>query len=70
MQKMIYKKSLSSQGEIVWMLNAFKDNDNKLKAVIMHDPDSANAWESMPYEVVKLCKLRPTVADFNKVFGK
>jgi len=70
MQKMIYKKNLVSQGEIVWMLNAFKDNDNKLKAIIMHDPDSANAWKDMPYEVVKLCKLRPTTADFNKVFEK
>lgn len=70
MQKMIYKKNPNSQGEIVWMLNAFKDNDDKLKAVIMHDPDSANAWKNMPYEVVKLSKLMPTVADFNKVFGR
>ena len=70
MQKMIYKKNPESQGEIVWMLNSFKDNDNKLKAIIMHDPNSANAWKDMPYEVVKLCKLRPTTIDFNKVFGK
>lgn len=68
MQKMMYKKRPESQVETVWMLNAFKDGDSKLKAIIMHDPNSANAWKDMPYEVVKLSKLRPTVEDFNKVF--
>lgn len=68
MQKMIYTKRNESQGEIVWMVNAFKDLDNKLKAIIMHNPNSAIAWKDMPYEVVKLSKLRPTSKDFNKIF--
>lgn len=69
MQKMLYIKRPESQPETVWMLSAFKDHDNKLKAIIMHDPDSASAWKDMPYEVVKLNKLRPTPSDFNKVFA-
>lgn len=69
MQKMLYIKRPESQPETVWMLNAFKDHDNKLKAIIMHNPDLALAWKDMPYEIVKLSKLRPTTSDFNTVFA-
>lgn len=40
-----------------------------MKAIIMHNPDSALAWKDMPYKTVKLSKLRPTTSDFNAVFA-
>ena len=69
-QKMIYKKRPESAGEVVILLGTFKGTvDNKLYATIMHNPDSAVCWKDMPYEVVKLNRLRPTTEDFNKVFS-
>lgn len=67
MQRMIYKKRLESDGEIVWMLNAYKAPDNKLKAIIMHSTDII-AYREMPYEEVKLSKLRPLPEDYAYVF--
>lgn len=73
MQKMLYKKTAKSDPEVVWMLNAYCDAANgKLKAIIMrmHANAIPNGWDSMPYDVVKLSKLRPVAEDFNKVFAK
>jgi hypothetical protein len=69
MKKMIYKKNPNSQGEIVIVMNTYKGMDNKLKAIIMHDPNSAVAWKDMPYEEVKLSKLRP-MEDFKTLIEK
>ena len=73
MQKMLYKKTAKSDLEVVWMLNAYCDAaDGKLKAVIMRKLPNVipNGWDSMPYDIVKLSKLRPMAEDFNKVFAK
>ena len=70
MQKMIYKKHPESVGETVMMLNTYKGMDGKLKAIIMHDPNHAVAWREVPYEEVKLCKLRPTEDEFVQMFGR
>ena len=73
MQKMLYKKTAKSDPEVVWMLNAYYDAaDGKLKAVIMRKLPNAipNGWDLMPYDIVKLSKLRPMAKDFNKVFAR
>ena len=72
MQKMIYKKNAESTGEVIWMLNAYKGADGKLKAVIMRQNPNVtpNGWDWNPYEEVKLAKLRPLAEDYNKVFAK
>lgn len=72
MQKMIYKPNHNSQGEIVWMLNAYRAPDGKLKAIIMRQNPKVepNGWDFMPYDEVKLSKLRPTTEDYNKVFAR
>lgn len=72
MQKMLYKKNADSDPEIVWMLNAYKALDGHLKAVIMRKlpNDVPNSWNSMPYDEVKLSRLRPLPEDYNKVFAK
>ena len=70
MQKMIYKKTPESQGEVVIMMSSYKGLDGKLKATIMHDPNHAVAWREMPYEEVKLNRLRPTDEFFESVFGR
>ena len=70
MQKMIYKKDASSEGEVVWMLNAYRSSDGKLKAVIMRN-HHGNSWDNCnPYDEVKLTKLRPTTEYFNNVFAE
>lgn len=70
MQKMLFRKSENSDPEIVWMLNAYRGHDGKLKAVIMRkDPDAVpNGWDTFPYEEVELSRLRPLPKDYNKVF--
>ena len=70
MQKMIYKENESSDGESVWMLNAYRYSDGTLRALIMRN-HHGNSWDGCnPYEEVFLGKLRPTTEDFNKVFGE
>lgn len=69
MQRMIYKKNPGVEGEIVWMINAYKGGDGKLKATIMRNIDN-NSWNVNPYDEVKLTKLRPLPEDFNKVFAR
>jgi len=69
MQRMIYKKNPGAEGEIVWMINAYKGADNKLKATIMRNIDN-NSWDVNPYDEVKLTKLRPLPEDFNNVFAR
>ena len=68
MIKMIYKKNSNSDPEVVWMLNAYKDHDGKLKAIIMRNYNISNGVEC-PYVEVKLNKLRPLTSDYNKIFG-
>ena len=72
MQKMLYKKNANSTPEVVWMINAYKALDGHLKAVIMRKLPNVepNGWDSMPYDEVKLSRLRPFVEDYNKVFAK
>lgn len=72
MQKMLYKKNVNATPEVVWMLNAYKGTDGKLKAVIMRNLPNIDpmAWNTCPYDEVKLNHLRPFVEDFNKVFTK
>ena len=72
MQKMFYKKNGNSDPELVWMLNAYRSTDGKLKAVIMRNLPNIDpmSWSACPYDEVKLNKLRPSVEDFNKVFAK
>ena len=73
MQKMLYKPHADSTPEIVWMISSYKSlDDGQLKAVIMRNRPNVepNGWSSMPYKEVKLSKLRPMTADFNKVFAE
>ena len=69
MIKMIYKKNDNSDPEVVWMLNAYKDHDGKLKAIIMRDYNISNGIKECPYVEVKLNKLRPLTSDYNSIFG-
>lgn len=71
MQKMLFRRSENSDPEIVWMLNAYRGHDGKLKAVIMRkDPDATpNGWDSDPYTEVDLSRLRPLPWDYNEVFA-
>lgn len=68
MMKMIYKKNPNSDPETVMMINAYRGHDGKLKAIIMRDYDISQNVENMPYEEVKLNKLRPFPDDFNRIF--
>jgi hypothetical protein len=70
MTKMIYKKDVNSDPEVVWMLNAYKDHDGKFKAIIMRNYDISNAIMECPYVEVKLNKLRPLASDYNSIFCK
>lgn len=69
MVKMVYKKDSKSDPEIVWMINAYKDHDNKLKAIIMRNYDLSPAIKEYPYVEVGLNRLRPLTSDYNKIFG-
>lgn len=75
MQRMVYKKNSGlEEGEVVWMVSAYRGHDGKLKAIIMRDTKSSdggsNSWKTNPYDEVKLTKLRPLPEDFNKVFAR
>jgi hypothetical protein len=68
MQRMLYKKTSTSNPEVVWMLNAYKDHDGKFKAIIMRNYLISQAIEENPYVEVKLNKLRPFTEDYNNLF--
>jgi hypothetical protein len=68
-QRMIYKKTINSDPEIVWLINAYKDNNGKFKAIIMRNYDISKAISNMPYQEVLLNKLRPEINFYNNIFN-